>query len=64
MIYILSFNDKKMAKEIGGRVKIKLTQGGYIPKGIDAQIRTYSYPTDAKTKEDFLKGCRLFLKED
>jgi signal transduction histidine kinase len=64
MIYILSFNDKKMAKEIGERVRVKLTQGGYIPKGMDVQFRTYSYPKEARTKEEFLKGCRLLLKED
>ncbi len=64
MVYILSFNDKKMAKEIGERVKTKLNQGGYIPKGIGIEIRTYSYPKDAKTREDFIKGSRLFLKEE
>jgi signal transduction histidine kinase len=63
-VYIFSFNDKKLAKEIGERVQVKLTQGNYIPKGIDVQSRTYSYPKDARTKEEFLKGCRLFLKED
>jgi signal transduction histidine kinase len=64
MVYIFSFNDKKMAKEIGERVQVKLTQGGYIPKGIVVQFRTYSYPKEARTKDDFLKGCRLLLKED
>lgn len=63
-VYILSFNDKKLAKEIGERVQVKLTQGNYIPKGIDVQSRSYSYPKDARSKEEFLKGCRLFLKED
>ena len=63
-VYIFSFNDKKLAKEIGERVQVKLTQGNYISKGIDVQSRTYSYPKDARTKEEFLKGCRLFLKED
>ena len=63
-VYIFSFNDKKLAKEIGERVQVKLTQGNYIPKGTDVQFRTYSYPKDARTKEEFLKGCRLFLKED
>jgi nitrogen-specific signal transduction histidine kinase len=62
-VYIFSFTDKKMAKEIGERVQVKLTQGSYIPKGIDVQIKTYSYPKDARTKDEFLKGCRLFLKE-
>jgi hypothetical protein len=64
MVYIFSFNDKKMAKEIGERVQVKLTQGGYIPKGIDVQFRAYSYPKEGRTKEEFLKGCRLLLKED
>jgi signal transduction histidine kinase len=64
MVYILSCIDKKMAKEIGERVQVKLTQGGYIPKGIDVQFRTYSFPKEARTKEEFLKGCRLLLKED
>ena len=63
-IYIFSFNDKKLAKEIGERVQVKLTQGNYIPKGIDVHFRSYSYPKDARTKEEFLKGCRPFLKED
>jgi signal transduction histidine kinase len=64
VVYIFSFNDKKLAKEIGERIQVKLTQGNYIPKGVDAQFRTYSYPKEAHTKEEFLKGCRLFLKED
>ncbi len=63
-VYIFSFNDKKLAKEIGDRVQVKLTQGNYIPKGIDVQFRSYSYPKDARSKEEFLKGCRLYLKED
>jgi hypothetical protein len=62
-VYILSFTDKKMAKEIGERLQVKLTQGNYVPKGIDVQFRTYSYPKEVRTKEEFLKGCRLFLKE-
>lgn len=64
MIYILSFNDKKMAKEIGERLRLKLTQGGYLPKALGVEIRTYSYPNDGKTKEDFLKGCRIFIREE
>jgi hypothetical protein len=64
VIYIFSFNDRKLAKEIGERIQVKLTQGNYIPKGMDVQFRTYSYPKEARTKDDFLKGCRLFLKED
>jgi signal transduction histidine kinase len=63
-VYIFSFTDKKMAKEIGERVQVKLTQGNYVPKGIDVQSRTYSFPKEVRTKEEFLKGCRLFLKED
>ena len=64
VIYIFSFNDRKLAKEIGERIQVKLTQGNYIPKGMDVRFRTYSYPKEARTKDDFLKGCRLFLKED
>ncbi len=63
-VYIFSLNDKKMAKEIGERIQVKLTQGNYIPKGIDVQFRTYSYPKEARSIEDFLKGCRLILRED
>ncbi len=63
-VYIFSFNDKKLAKEIGERVQVKLKQGNYIPKGIDVQFRSYSYPKDARSKEEFLKGCRLLLRED
>jgi signal transduction histidine kinase len=63
-VYIFSFNDKKLAKEIGERIQVKLTQGNYISRGINVQFRTYSYPKEARTKEEFLKGCRLFLKED
>ena len=63
-VYIFSFIDKKLAKEIGERVQAKLTQGGYVPKGTEVQLRTYSFPKDAVTKEDYLKGCRLLLKED
>ncbi|OGP96286.1 MAG: hypothetical protein A2157_18580 [Deltaproteobacteria bacterium RBG_16_47_11] len=63
-VYIFSFNDKKLAKEIGERIQVKLTQGNYTPKGINVQFRTYTYPKEAHSKEEFLKGCRLFLKED
>jgi signal transduction histidine kinase len=63
-VYIFSFNDKKLAKEIGDRIQVKLTQGNYTPKGINVQFKTYSYPKEARSKEEFLKGCRLFLKED
>ncbi len=63
-VYIFSFNDKKLAKEIGERIQVKLTQGNYIPKGTDARFRTYSYPKEARSREEFLRGCRLFLRED
>ena len=64
LVYIFSFNDEKTAKEIGERVQVKLTQGGYIPKGTDVKFKTYSFPQEAHTKEDFLKGCRLLFKAD
>jgi signal transduction histidine kinase len=63
-IYILTFNDKKLAKEIGKRVQGKLVYGNYIPKKTEVQCQTYSYPQEAPTREDFLKGCRASLKED
>jgi signal transduction histidine kinase len=64
MVYIFSFNDERMAEEIGERVQVKLTQGGYIPKGTDVKFNTYSYPHEGRTKEEFLKGCRQLLKSD
>jgi hypothetical protein len=64
VVYVISFNDRKMAKEIGERVQVKLTQGGYIPKGTEVQFKILSYPAEALTREDFLKGSRLLLKED
>lgn len=64
VVYIFSFTDKKMAKEIGERVRVKLTQGHYLPKGIGVQFRIYSYPKDGRNQEEFLKGCRLYLRED
>jgi len=64
IVYIFSFNEHKMAKEIGERVQVKLTQGNYLPKGTDVQFKIYSYPIEARTKEEFLKGCRRLLKED
>ena len=64
IVYIFSFNDNKMAREIGERVQVKLTQGGYLPRGTEVQFRTYSYPVEARTKEEFIRGCRLLLKED
>jgi hypothetical protein len=64
IVYIFSFNDNKMAKEIGERVQVKLTQGGYLPKGAEVHFRIYSYPIDARGKEEFLKGCHRFFKEE
>jgi hypothetical protein len=63
-VYIFSFTDKKLAREIGERIQVKLVQGGYVPKGTDAQFKTFSYPKDARTKEEFLRGCRQYIKED
>jgi hypothetical protein len=63
-VYFFAFCDKKVAKEIGERVQVKLTQGGYIPKGTDVRFKTYSFPKEARDKDNFLKGCRLLLKED
>jgi hypothetical protein len=45
----------KIAKEIGERVEVKLTQGGYVPKGTEVQFITYSFPQDCGSKEEFLK---------
>ena len=64
IVYIFSFNDNKMAGEIGERVQVKLTQGDYLPRGTEVQFKIYSFPIEARSKEEFLKGCRLFLKED
>jgi hypothetical protein len=63
-VYIFAFVDKKLAKEMGERVQTKSVQGGYIPKGINVQHRTYCFPKDARNREDFTKGCRLYLKEE
>lgn len=63
-VYLFSLVDKKLAKEIGERIQTKLTTGGYTPKGINVQFKTYSYPKEARNQNDFLKGCRLLLKED
>ncbi len=62
LIYIFSFIDDKLAREIGERVEVKLTQGGYVPKGTEVQSKTYSYPQDVGSKEEFLKGCRQLIK--
>jgi len=63
-VFIFTFNDKKLAKEIGKRVQGKLAYGDYLPKKTDAQFKTFSHPQEAPTKDDFLKGCRQLLKED
>lgn len=63
-VYVFALVDKKLAKEIGERIQSKLMQGGYIPKGTQIQFKTYSYPKEARTQDEFLKGCRTFLKED
>jgi signal transduction histidine kinase len=63
-VYIFTFVDKKLSKEIGERIQTKSVQGGYVPKGINVQFRTYSYPKDARNRDDFIKGCRLYLKEE
>jgi signal transduction histidine kinase len=63
-VYIFAFVDKKLAKEIGERIQMKSVQGGYVPKGTNVQFRTYSFPKDARNRDDFVKGCRLYLKEE
>jgi hypothetical protein len=63
-VYFFAFCEKKVAKEIGERVQVKLTQGGYLPKGTDVRFKTYSYPKDSRNKDDFLKECRLLLNGD
>jgi signal transduction histidine kinase len=62
LIYIFSFIDQKLAREIGERIEVKLTQGGYVPKGTEVQFKTYSYPQDVGSKEEFLKGCHQLIK--
>ncbi len=62
LIYIFSFIDQKLAREIGERVEVKLTQGGYVPKGTEVQFKTHSYPQDVGSREEFLKGCRQLIK--
>lgn len=63
-VYILTFTHRKLAKEIGERVHVKLIQGGYLPKKTSVQFKTYSYPEEVPIKEDFLKGCHQLLRED
>ncbi|MBM4351832.1 MAG: hybrid sensor histidine kinase/response regulator [Deltaproteobacteria bacterium] len=62
LIYLFSFIDEKLAREIGERIQVKLTQGGYVPKGTEVQSKTYSYPQEVSSKEEFLKGCRQLIK--
>jgi signal transduction histidine kinase len=62
-VYILSFTDQKITQEIGERVQVKLTQGGYLPKGMEVQFRSCSFPQEA-TRDEFVKKCRLLLKEE
>jgi anti-sigma regulatory factor (Ser/Thr protein kinase) len=62
LIYIFSFIDEKLAQEIGERIEVKLTQGGYVPKGTEIQFKTYSYPQEVSSKEEFLKGCHQLIK--
>jgi len=62
LIYIFSFIDQKLAREIGERIEVKLTQGGYVPKGTEVQFKTYSYPQEVGSKEEFLKGCHQLIK--
>jgi signal transduction histidine kinase len=63
-IYILTFTHRKLAREIGERVQVKLIQGGYLPKKTSVHFKTYSYPEEIPLKEEFLKGCHQLLKED
>lgn len=62
LIYLFSFIDEKLAREIGERIQVKLTQGGYVPKGTEVQFKTYSFPQDVSSKEEFLKGCQQLIK--
>ncbi len=62
LIYLFSFIDEKLAKEIGERIQVKLTQGGYVPKGTEVQFKTYSFPQEVSSKEEFLRGCRQLIK--
>jgi len=62
LIYLFSFIDQRLAREIGERIQVKLTQGGYIPKGTEVQFITYSFPQDCGSKEEFLKGCHQLIK--
>src|SRR4030065_1353911 len=50
-VYVLSFTDKKITQEIGERVQVKLTQGGYLPKGMEVQLRSCTFPHEPTTGE-------------
>ena len=63
-VYILSFIDQKLVREIGERIQVKLTQGGYLPRGTEVQFKTSTCSKGGLAKDDFLKECRLLLKED
>jgi len=63
-ICILTFTHRKLAREIGERVQVKLIQGGYLPKKTSAEFKTFSYPEEVPIKEDFLKECHQLLRED
>jgi hypothetical protein len=63
-VCILSFINKKLVQEIGERIQVKLTQGAYLPRGTEVHFRTCTYSEDSLAKEDFLKECRISLKED
>lgn len=62
LIYLFSFIDQRLAREIGERIEVKLTQGGYLPKGTEIQFKTCSYPQEVNSKEEFLKKCRQLIK--
>lgn len=63
-VFVFTLTHRKLAKEIGERIQVKLTQGGYLPKKTTVRFKTYSYPEEIPLKDDFLKGCRDLLRED
>jgi hypothetical protein len=64
MVFIFSFIDDKLARDIGERVQMKLTQGNYIPRGTEVQFRTFTYPSGERSKNDFLRECHQVIKTD
>ena len=64
MVFIFSFIDDKLARDIGERVQMKLTQGNYIPRGTEVQFRTFTYPSGERSKDDFLRECQQVVKTD